>query len=514
MSEDAENSAGKQSDKTEGDGERNESAEKWIIEAQTKFKSLSLDEQVKFFGFLLEGTTPEVRYKIFKEVHKYFHHDILVFLPVELQEYICHYIDVVSLIQASCVNKEWNRVIDSLSDVWRRKYFLLGNKQRGKEERDWKAACLRTLKLRTAISNGSAYHHHNVRAICLSSDQITGLDCCKDLLIACSDDQVGVWSTKDYELISIFTVPYRVSCLKIDIGDILACGHSSGHITTWSLNYRDHECRPASRLEYRGHTGVVISVSLSAEIDLLVSGATDYTAKLWCISTGQLVRTIVEQSRWIIQVTLLPVYKGSNPKTLSKDKNSLLIKTRDQIKIFSWCAYFDCCPYGDVNSLEDGVVQYPLNAVHNFQTPGCFVQGGNVVYINQTLARSDEPGNAEIVFENLEKQQCTKRIRSFYKVRKLLAVGDRFAVLLLPHCDNFMSNLLIVEISTGEVVGGTIVPHSSSSTPDLAQIVMGDEAWLSDLSQLHHEDILLAAGLFHGQIRVITWYDPNRKFTG
>ena len=55
------------------------------------------------------------------------------------------------------------------------------------------------------------------------------------------------------------------------------------------------------------------------------------------------------------------------------------------------------------------------------------------------------------------------------KIRKLLAVGRRFALALLPFFDAAHKNLVVVDLEEKRVVGGCTVPHSKSTTPDISQ---------------------------------------------
>jgi hypothetical protein len=49
---------------------------------------------------------------------------------------------------------------------------------------NWKTLCLATLKQIEGLQTGSAFHHKDIRATCLSLEQITGLDYCKGFIIA------------------------------------------------------------------------------------------------------------------------------------------------------------------------------------------------------------------------------------------------------------------------------------------------------------------------------------------
>lgn len=484
----------------------------WIFDVAEKFKSLSSQQQQETFQALLKETTPEMRYKSLIFVQSLLKKNILVRLPVELQEYICNYVDVKSLLTACSVSKEWNRVISSLTEVWHKKYFALGAGTVEEKDHYWKTKCISILKLLMGISNGSSFFHRKIPAHFSTPTHVTGLHYCHGHLVGCTGDQVGVWRTKNFEFLGMFTAPYWVSCLQMDNSGMICFGHSSGHVSTWNLNYLDNSCTPVLHHTFHGHTGVVMSVSLSMEMDLMVSGASDYTAKLWCVSTKLLIKTISDQNHWVIYVSLIPVVGEVNTKTLFQNKHSLLLKTRENIKVFSWPQMSDC-QYGDITCLESSVLQFLPNAVNYIQPPGCFINAGNVVYINQSKA-TDDTGFAEIVFEDLKSKTCVRRLSSPHIVRKLLAVGDKFAVILLSHFSCSKFNLVIIELANGTIIGGCHLPNSSSSTPDLAQITFGEVGWLNGLVHQDPETVLVAVGMLNGHIHIVTWQDCFTSCSG
>lgn len=46
------------------------------------------------------------------------------------------------------------------------------------------------------------------------------------------------------------------------------------------------------------------------------------------------------------------------------------------------------------------------------------------------------------------------------KVRKLLAVGERFALTLMPYVSTTYQNLAVIDLLEKRIVGGCTVPHS------------------------------------------------------
>ncbi|PSN40960.1 hypothetical protein C0J52_19221, partial [Blattella germanica] len=470
----------------------------WLDTLSKEFKFLSQEQQLTTFQSLLQQCSPSQRYNLSADVSNILCQDILLSVPPELLEQICHYIDAKSLTYACCVCKEWNGLISVLDEVWRRKclHLGIGSLKDAVSETNWKSLCIATLRQREGIRTGLAFRHQDLRATCLTLEQITVVDYCNGYLIASKEIK-------------------RISCMKVEDMKMLVLGHSSGHITSWNLDISEDNCDLCLWKDYFGHTGVIMSISLSIELDLVLSGGTDFMAKIWILSTGTHVQTLSCHTHWVIQVTLLPTLERCNDRTLFTGKHSLLTKTRDHIRIFSWPTISDDgCVYGNLDEINNSVVEIALNPVQNFYTPGSYVHNGNVAYIKQSMVKDDEDGNAEIVLESLETGLPVAEVHLRRKVRKLLAVGDKFALILLPHSHSDKFNLLVVELESGSVAGGCHLPHSSSTTPDLAQVIVGETGWLNGLENLKPHDLVVALGMLNGQIRVVTWWDMRDKLTG
>ena len=69
-------------------------------------------------------------------------------------------------------------------------------------------------------------------------------------------------------------------------------------------------------------------------------------------------------------------------------------------------------------------------------------------------------GDADIVIANANDGKTRKTIHVNKKVRKLLGIGQRFALLLLPYVDNRYKNVVIVDLREKKIMGGFTVPHS------------------------------------------------------
>ena len=86
-------------------------------------------------------------------------------------------------------------------------------------------------------------------------------------------------------------------------------------------------------------------------------------------------------------------------------------------------------------------------------------------------------GDADIVILDANTGKVVHNVHVNQKIRKLLAIGTRYAVLLLPFVDNKYKNLAVVDLVNREIVGGATVPHSRASTPDFSQVIEDHKNW-------------------------------------
>jgi len=119
-------------------------------------------------------------------------------------------------------------------------------------------------------------------------------------------------------------------------------------------------------------------------------------------------------------------------------------------------------------------------------------------------------GDADIVTINAGNGKVTQSVHINQKIRKLLAIGSRFAVLLLPYVDSKYKNLAIVDLQRREVVGGCTVPHSRASTPDFSQVGIGDISWLDGFSTSSTKGLVACLALADSTIQTVVW-DVKKK---
>jgi len=197
--------------------------------------------------------------------------------------------------------------------------------------------------------------------------------------------------------------------------------------------------------------------------------------------------------------------------------------TRDDIQLWSWGAGKDkevVHPGNVASSLEELVqpsLYIPLKSVTEaiqsfFFTPGLHFDGRNISFIRQMpMFDTQVIGDADIVILSADTGKVVHSVHVNQKIRKLLAIGDRYAVLLLPYVDHKYKNLAVVDLVKREIVGGCTVPHSRASTPDFSQVSLGDTSWLDGLTREATKGLVACLALADSSIQIVTWEDMSEK---
>merc|ERR1719348_520197 len=178
--------------------------------------------------------------------------------------------------------------------------------------------------------------------------------------------------------------------------------------------------------------------------------------------------------------------------------------TRDDIQLWSWSA-------GQMEVVTQPDLYIPLKSVTEaiqsfFFTPGLHFDGQNISFIRQMpMFDTQVVGDADIVILSADTGKVVHNVHVNQKIRKLLAIGKRYAVLLLPFVDHKYKNLAVVDLEKREIVGGCTVPHSRASTPDFSQVSLGDPGWLDGLSCSGTKGLVACLALADSSIQVVTW---------
>jgi len=526
----------------------------WLKSVESKFSSLSSSHQTETLNQLIARCGSDQLWLLQQRLPELLYRDFVSLLPPELTERILSFLPATSLLACCQVSRLWRDQVGSLKGFWLSQARRIGCQTRQTPQkrastlsdqekwgsvpdewsvqsleitgstselaesspgelsssRDWKAECVAGLKLRHLLDAGKAWTHEELVNLVKSPGRFAALHYHLGHIAGGTADSSAtdpaesavVWDVAVGQVVASFPVAASVSCIRLSWPDLLVCGHFDGSLSSHSVT--DQPSTPSGALlqRFRLHTAPVLSVALSeSSTDLLVSGSADCSIKLWRLSTGELLKTLPNQSHWVLSNILCPPDSHTVPRF--KGRHLMLTMTRDDIQLWSW------------EKLEDLVqadLYIPLKSVTEaiqsfFFTPGLHFDGARISFIRQMpMFDTQTIGDADIVILSAETGKVERSVHVNQKIRKLLAIGERFAVLLLPYLDSKYKNLAVVDLVQGQIVGGATVPHSRASTPDFSQICLGDTDWLNGLSSSTIKGGLVGClALADSSLHTVTW---------
>ena len=314
---------------------------------------------------------------------------------------------------------------------------------------DWRLTCIEAMRVRHQLDTGSAWSQDGLVNLVRAPGRFSALDWDSDHIAGGTadsgadtdtSDSVVIWSLTDNRVTVSFHVSSSVSCIKLLYPQLVVCGHFDGTLSCHSITGPS----PGSLIhKLKLHTAPVLSLALAPSLDILASGSADCSTKLWRLGSGQLIKTLSNQSHWVLSCILCPASQHNVPRF--HDKHLLLTMTRDDIQLWSWD-----------DTLLDTVSQpdlyIPLKSVTEaiqsfFFTPGLHFDGCKISFIRQMpMFDTQTIGDADIVILDANTGKVVQNVHVNQKIRKLLAIGSRFAVLLLPYVDNKYKNLAVVDL--------------------------------------------------------------------
>ena len=165
----------------------------------------------------------------------------------------------------------------------------------------------------------------------------------------------------------------------------------------------------------------------------MVSGSADLSVKFWNLSNRTLVTTIEDFSHWIINLELK--IASQHQIEAFKNQHILFVMTKEFITCYSWNVTED---FPTTKNYE-----IPLNPAdcltfkNVFFTPGMQVFGQRIAYVRQLpMFDTHTVGDADLIILDINNGKMLNSVHINQKIRKLLAVGDRFAIVLLPYVNS------------------------------------------------------------------------------
>jgi len=513
----------------------------WLSGVVQTFSTLSSEQQTTTLNQLIECCGSEQLWHLQHKLPDFLYRDFVQLLPPELTEKILSYLPTKDLLSCCQVSVLWKERVSCCRALWVLQAHTVGcNTSLPKEQEmtvDWKSECVQGLRVRHLLDRARAWQQEGLVNLVRPPGRFSALDHHRGHIAGGTADSspnpqedntesVVIWSVEHSRVSVSFPVSSSVSCIKLHFPHLVVCGHFDGslsshcvgpHSTPWGEEVSPPQ-PPGSLLQkYKLHTAPVLSLDLSLQEDLLVSGSADCSTKLWCLSSGQLLRTLSNQSHWVLSCILRP--PGEHTVGRFQGRHLLLTMTRDDIQLWSWAPSPGSCPpveppYQSAESLsllEKPSLYIPLKSVTEaiqsfFFTPGLHFDGENISFIRQMpMFDTQVIGDADIVILSADTGKVVHNVHVNQKIRKLLAIGKRYAVLLLPYVDTKYKNLAVVDLVTREIVGGCTVPHSRASTPDFSQVSLGDPGWLDGLHSSGTVGLVACLALADSSIQIVTW---------
>lgn len=218
--------------------------------------------------------------------------------------------------------------------------------------------------------------------------------------------------------------------------------------------------------KFKMHAGPVFSCDFSEELDLLISGGADECLKLWSLSSGLELKSLSNQEHWVLKVILIP--------DLSLTSNhEIVYMTRENVKKISWPSTTKCYSENDkgesIDGSTDSVKRYGIiekisanfkinlnEGPSHFFTPGLQFSSKYIGLIKHDV----EEKHANLCVFDIETFNLKHNISLNIKVKKLLALGNRYALLLTMGSILYSSTLVIIDLFTQKIIGTRSVPHS------------------------------------------------------
>jgi len=501
----------------------------WLEDIVKRFESLNSEEQTLTLNQLISSCGSEQLWHLQHKLPDFLYRDFVSLLPPEITEKILSFLTPDSLLSACQVSKVWNERLCSMAQLWQHKADYLGSRMTPPVD-DWKKECKDSLRVRNLLGGGKAWFQEELVNLVKPPGWFNALDYHKGHIAGGTGDSgldegtesVVIWNVSASRVDLSFPVSSSVSCIKLLHPHLVVCGHFNGTLSSYHVTAAGGGTPGQLVQRFRLHTAHVLSLDLSLDQDLLVSGGSDCSIKIWKLSTGKLLRTLPNQSHWVLTVILSS--PASHRVAKFEGRNLLLTLTRDDIQLFSWFQPSLICAgtpeeteviripgLKDVNRPD---IYIPLKSSVNeaqliqsfFFTPGLHFDGANISFVKQMpMFDTQNIGDADIVKLDANTGKTVQIVHVNQKIRKLLAIGKRFAVLLLPVLDNKFKNLAVVDLHRREIVGGCNVPHSRASTPDFSQASMGDTRWLDGLSSDVTQGLVACMALTDSTIQTVEW---------
>lgn len=250
--------------------------------------------------------------------------DFLRLLPLELAFYLLRWLDPQTLLTCCLVCKQWNKVINSCTEVWQTVCRELGWRidESIQDAPHWKGVYLKAKLRMTQLKDQEAFETSSLIG---HSARVYALYYKDGLLCTGSDDlSAKLWDVRTGQCIYGIQT-HTCATVKFD-EQKLVTGSFDNTIACWEWS------TGAKIQQFRGHTGAVFSVDYNDDLDMLVSGSADFTVKVWALSAGVLLNTLTGHTEWVTKVIL----QKSEVESVVHSPGDHILLSADKYEIKVW----------------------------------------------------------------------------------------------------------------------------------------------------------------------------------
>ncbi|KAM9841420.1 F-box/WD repeat-containing protein 2 [Aulostomus maculatus] len=396
--------------------------------------------------------------------------DFLRLLPLELAFYLLRWLDPQTLLTCCLVCKQWNKVINSCTEVWQGVCRELGWRidESIQDAPHWKGVYLKAklrmmqLKDQEAFETSSLIGH---------SARVYALFYKDGLLCTGSDDlSAKLWDVRTGQCIYGIQT-HTCATVKFD-EQKLVTGSFDNTIACWEWS------TGAKIQQFRGHTGAVFSVDYNDELDILVSGSADFTVKVWALSAGACLNTLTGHTEWVTKVIL----QKSEVESVVHSPGDYILLSADKYEIKVW-------PLGrEINCKCLKTLSVSENRSISLQ-PRLQFDGRYIVCSSDLGVYQWDFASFEIL--RVIKTQDPANL-------SLLSFGEVFALLFDNHF------LYVMDLRTEAISGRWPLPAYRKSKRG-SSFLAGVTSWLNGLDGVNDSGLVFATSMPDHSIHLVLW---------
>ncbi|KAI9256182.1 WD40-repeat-containing domain protein [Sporodiniella umbellata] len=245
------------------------------------FESFSATSQTEFILQLLKKSSQCTLQLMNAMISSSMHQDCLSYLPLEITRRIISYLDPFSLSRASCVSKQWQKIIDRDSQTWIRclavDNYRLQDPITQQPSEDYKRLYARHHTLRQNWRKGRSKQtgfkgHDKFVVTCLQFDN--------DKIVSGADDShINIYDTLTGEKrMTLEGHEGGVWALQY-VGQTLVTGSTDRRVRVWDMS--TGRCTHL----FTGHTSTIRCLLITQPTDelpaMIVTGSRDSTLRIW-----------------------------------------------------------------------------------------------------------------------------------------------------------------------------------------------------------------------------------------